>query len=252
MWKAQVRNLERNKIQHVDSTAKHLKKKPALVDNISVEGWVEPGVGGEHCQRYICSLSGKNKVATEVKKEEEYHLFWLKKDHCMEHVCHFSAKLLLFFNEIKRASLGGASAQWADINFLTHLDLIHTCVWIPEDTSDVDIVNVNSWGFWDLGKDNTKWKKNTNLSFYFENLTHLTEEGLCCMRSGRHLQVLMSRMLCWLCVYLSLCVCIFLLVLVVCLFVLVSVHILFVLVIGSVLSSFVLVCLCGCIGCCAS
>ena len=91
----------------------------------------------------------KNKVVTEVKKRRRISsLLAEKKDHCMEHVCHFSAKLLLlFFNEIKRALLGGASAQWADINFLTHLDLIHTCVWIPEDTSDVDIVNVNCWGF---------------------------------------------------------------------------------------------------------
>ena len=73
----------------------------------------------------------------------------------MEQVCHFSAKLLLFLNETKRASLGGASAQWSHINFLTHLDA-YVCVWVPEDTSDVDIINVNSWGFWDLGKDNTK------------------------------------------------------------------------------------------------
>lgn len=198
MWKAQVRNLERNKIQHVNSTAKLLKKKPALVDNISVEGWVEPGVGGEHCQRYICSLSGKKQSGDRGKKKKKNIIsFGWKKDHCMEHVCHFSAKLLLlFFNEIKRASLGGASAQWAHINFLTHLDA-YVCVWVPEDTSDVDIINVNSWGFWDLGKDNTKWK-NTNLCFYFENLTHLTEEGLCCMRSGRHLQVLVSRISCWL------------------------------------------------------
>ena len=72
----------------------------------------------------------------------------------MEHVCHFSAKLLLFLNEIKRASLGGAIAQWAHINFL-----IHTCVWIPEDTSDVDIINVNSWGFWDLDNRQYKMKK---------------------------------------------------------------------------------------------
>ena len=97
-------------------------------------------------------LEKKQKGDRGKKKGEEYNLFWLRKrDHCMEHVCHFSAKLLLFLNEIKRASLGGAIAQWAHINFL-----IHTCVWIPEDTSDVDIINVNSWGFWDLGKDNAK------------------------------------------------------------------------------------------------
>ena len=83
MWKAQVRNLERNKIQHVNSTAKLLKKKPALVDNISVEGWVEPGVGGEHCQRYICSLSGKKQSGDRGKKKKKNIIsFGWKKDHC--------------------------------------------------------------------------------------------------------------------------------------------------------------------------
>ena len=125
MWKAQVRNLE-------GDTIREFNCKPSQGQTCT--GWQHKcgGVSGTRGWRralpkiHLLLVWKKNKVVTEVKKKKKNIIsFGWKKDHCIEHVCHFSAKLPLFFDEMKKASLGGASAQCAHVNFLNNLN---TCV----------------------------------------------------------------------------------------------------------------------------
>ena len=149
----------------------------------------------------------------------------------MEHVCHFSAKLLLFLNEIKRASLGGAIAQWAHINFLIHLDT-YMCVdtWGYQWCRHHQCEQLGLLGPWER---QCKMKKNTNI----------VKISLTWLRRASAVWGVVATFKSWLVgycvVYVFVCVCVctyFCLCWMLC----------------SFLTSFVRVCICACIGCCAS
>ena len=71
MWKAQVRNLTNCSNLTNEKICQHIfwagKNLPTLVDNIGVEGRMEPGVGGEHGKGHVGSFPENSEINVSSK-----------------------------------------------------------------------------------------------------------------------------------------------------------------------------------------